>query len=1001
MRYLRYLLLGFAALLLLAGVSLAILTIYFRQSIARLVVSQIEAQAGIQLLSANTRIEFTPRLTLQFEQVEVRDQQQSLAHLKSLELSFSYRVLLNRTGLPLYRIVLDHPTFHLPPSIQQPVAPRLDAAAAQLIEESLATLSHLTRHLDILGATVLAADDQPLLADVNVQAYRRLLLGTRWRFNFNAAWLGSPLKQTQLSGTFNLGARSATPGTPVAQAELWFWNVSLDRFPVAPGLETRGRLQGDLALTLHEDGTALAETELKIAAAGFAGQRLLSATTPVDLTLDAVVNSAPEQIDLQKIELWQGRRILLAGDGSLTQPSGPTPNLALRLGGFTLTAPDVQKIVASIRNPPGAIVAQAANLKSGELRVNQVSINSPLDGLKSDPIRIAKRLNLDSTLQGVSLALPPDLKLPPIDKLEATLLIRQSVMTINQGSATMGNSHLTSLDARADLSRGLGNVSYRTTLSGDVDLGQLYSQSTLLNTAIPAAARAQLTRLDGSAGFDAEASGKSSFSGSAFTPPSDYRLSLQPRVITVALKVGGPAFKIVSGKAQLTPNLISFDRITATPPSGKIVVSGSAKSQSSGFTLDSLRATIEQLPAQQWLPLAINPGDLAAEGPVSGNLTLDGNGTLPAASRINGNLRLIEGQIRFGFLRSPVETPLGSLKLAGGGAQLSLPGSRLEGSRLDLTLGVADLQKPRMRIDAWAENLDLESMKFIRMPWTPKSPAMFFGKSHAFGHVETHQSRLERLAIRDLKFDFTRDGGAWRVFNCTGRIFDGGITMDLLGRDPDDWVHIKSRLSNVNLGPLLSMSDPAAKPAIVGKLDADADLWADTDGNFFETIGGTLWFQATRGTLLKFKLLSRILSLIDLSHWLTARIPDPTVAGLPFDSLKATFAGKDGLFYTQDLLLTGPAMTISAAGNLNLAKSTMDMQLGLRPFSTVEKVVTAIPLLGRGLADDKSSILAAYFHARGPIRDPSVTVAPVTSIAEIIKRTLGLPINIIRPNTIK
>ena len=1001
MRYLRYLLLGFGALLLLAGISVAILTIYFRQSIARLVVSQIEAQAGIQLLSASTHIEFTPRLTLQFDEAEVREQQQSLVRLKSLELVFSYRVLLKRTGLPLYRIVLDHPVFHLPPSIQHPVAPRLDTAAVQSIEESLATLSHLTRHLDIFGATILTADDQPLLADLNIRSYRRLLLGTRWRFNFNATWLGSPLKQTQLSGTLNLGARSATPGTPVAQGELWFWSVPLDGLPVAPGLESRGSLQGDLALTLHEDGTASAETELKIAAAGLAGQRLVSATPPVDLTFDAVMDSTPERIDLQKVELWQGRRILLAGEGELTQPYGPTPNLALRLGGFTLTAAELQKILASIRNPPSAIVAQAANLTSGELRINQVSINTPLAGLQWDPVRVAKRVNLDSTLQGVSFTLPANLKLPPVDQLAATLLIRQSVMTINQGSGTMGNSRLISLDARADLSHGLANISYRTTLSGEIDLGQLYSQSTVLTDVIPAAARAQLTRLDGSAGFDAEASGKTSFSGSSFTPPSDYSLSLEPRVITVALKVGGPAFKVISGKVQLTPAAITFDRVTAAPPQGKIVLSGSAKSQPSGFKLDSLRASIEQLPAQQWLPLVINPGDLGAEGPVSGDLTLVGREGQPATSRIEGNLRLAQGQIRFGFLRSPIETPLGSLKLAGGGAQLSLPGSRLEGSRIDLTLGVADLQKPRMRIDASAENLDLESMKFIRMPWTPKTPAMFFGKSHAFGHVEAHQSRLERLEIRDMKFDFTRDGSAWHVYNCTGRVFDGGITMDLLGRDPDDWVHIKSRLSNVNLSPLLSMSDPAAKPPIVGKLDADADLWADTDADFFETMGGTLWFQATHGTLLKFKLLSRILSLIDLSHWLTARIPDPTVAGLPFDSLKATFAGKDGLFYTNDLLLTGPAMTISAVGQVDLVKSTMDMQLGMRPFSTVEKVVTKIPILGRGLADDNSSILAAYFHARGPMRDPSVTVAPVTSIAEIIKRTLGLPINIIRPNTIK
>jgi len=998
MRYLRYLLLWFGATLLLVGLTLAIAMLYFRVSLARLVMQQVEAQTGLRVLSINAYVQFAPRLTVQFEHAEVLDHGRSIGRLEKLKLLFSYTALLRRSGLPLYRIVLDHPEFHLPSSVQEPFLPRLDAAAAQLLEQSLATLSRATRHLDVIAATVLGADNEPLLEGLNVEAYQRLLSGTRWRLNFDSTWVGTPLKHAHLAGTVNLGARKAAPGTPIAQGELWFWSVSLDGLPLFPGLESRGQLQGSLSLTLRDDGTAVGDSAIKIIAAGLAGQRLVAATPPLDLTFDTVLDSSPERLALRKIELWQGRQIVLAGDGYLAQPYSPNPTLALRLGGITLNASQLRKALSSLREPPRWMATYAARLRSGELRVNQVALDSTLDELKAASPRLAKRLNLDATLEALSFALPPDLQLPPVEKLDATMLMRQSVLTISQGSAILGNSHLTGFDARVDFSRGLENPSYSTKLSGDLDLGSLYSQSAALTKAIPAAVRGQLQRLAGTAGFELKASGRSS--ASQWELPSDYRMTVEPRHVDVALKIGGPGFALVAGKAYLTPGLIALDQITAMPPSGKVVLDGSLKLNQATLKIENLTVRIEQLPAEQWMHLILDPGDLSAQGPVTGTAVVTGDGVQPSRYRIDGNLRLGPGQVQFGFLRSPVITQLATLKLAGGGAQLSLLGSKLEGSRLDLTLGVADLRSPKMRIDAWAENLDLESMKFIRLPWTAKSQSNFFGNSRAFGHIEARQARIARLSIADLKFDFTRDAD-WHVFNCAGRIFNGAISMDLFGREPDDWIHIKSRLTDVDLGPLINMADGTSPPPIVGKLDADADVWADTNADFFETLAGTLWFSATHGTLSRFKLLSRVLSLIDLSQWLTARIPDPRVAGLPFDTLRATFAGKNGVFYTNDLLLNGPAMTVSAAGNVNAAQGMLDMQLGLRPFSTVEKVVKEIPILGRGFVSKESSILAAYFRARGPIRDPSVTPAPVTSIAEIIKRTLGLPINVIRPNTIQ
>jgi hypothetical protein len=71
------------------------------------------------------------------------------------------------------------------------------------------------------------------------------------------------------------------------------------------------------------------------------------------------------------------------------------------------------------------------------------------------------------------------------------------------------------------------------------------------------------------------------------------------------------------------------------------------------------------------------------------------------------------------------------------------------------------------------------------------------------------------------------------------------------------------------------------------------------------------------------------------------------------------------------------------------------------PFTTVNWLVNKIPLIGGNVAGGTNNLLAAYFHVTGPAGDPSVIPMPITSVTEFVKKTLGLPINLIRPNTIR
>ena len=223
--------------------------------------------------------------------------------------------------------------------------------------------------------------------------------------------------------------------------------------------------------------------------------------------------------------------------------------------------------------------------------------------------------------------------------------------------------------------------------------------------------------------------------------------------------------------------------------------------------------------------------------------------------------------------------------------------------------------------------------------------------------------------------------------------------MDLAGRKRDDWVHITSNSQDLDIVQVQALANN--QPVVTGRVSSDADLWFDTNGDFYNTLTGTISPTISNGVLLKLKMLSRMLSLVDVSEWLKANVPDPRVNGVPFSKITAKFRGQGGIFQTDDFLLDGPVMKITAAGQVDLGQSAMSMTVGMRPFQLLDTVFNKIPIIGTRLAESQSGIVSAYFNVNGPIADPKVLPAPIKSISHILIKTLAIPINILIPETIK
>jgi hypothetical protein len=99
--------------------------------------------------------------------------------------------------------------------------------------------------------------------------------------------------------------------------------------------------------------------------------------------------------------------------------------------------------------------------------------------------------------------------------------------------------------------------------------------------------------------------------------------------------------------------------------------------------------------------------------------------------------------------------------------------------------------------------------------------------------------------------------------------------------------------------------------------------------------------------------------------------------------------------------LHGPVLLISAKGNINFGDDTLNTEVSVVPFQSYNWLLTKIPLVGSHIAGGTNDLVAAYFHVHGPITNPKVAPKPITSVAAFVAKMLSLPINIIRPNTIR
>ena len=980
----------------------AVLIAVNQSRIVGYVLASVRNRTGVDIIPRASSVHLGTHLVVVLDQPQVIANGHEVVKLKSLRALVSYHSIFVSTGLPLYRLTATNPEITLPVASSAAAAvpmPRPGAQTISALQDVLHALARIARRVDTIDATLRYADGAELANHVGIVAYRTRREPFLWQLGFSGSVLGSPVSGARISGKISLGiGKNSRPGE-FAHGQLWSWDVPLEGIE-AEGFALAGAIQGSLKFSLHDDGSMSGETDVGAQKVLLKSQRLAAPVDLGDYSLHAGFDITGGKYAITQIVLRHVNMAVLSGDTELRKPQSEQPELGIHVGGFHFDAAAAKQRLLSVRQLPADLVDMLNRLRPGKVTVGAATLSAALDEIRTAPLdAIRKNLVVTGTIEDVGFTIPTDTKLPPVENLSAQLGYSKGLLTISQGTAKFGNSAIHDLAANVNLGNGIEGADYKASVNVDADLAELYPAIAKSLELYQLKERDRLKRLGGRVDIVATASGK--LSATTLVAPEDYQVRADAIGAVLTIRGSPGPLKVSRGTVTIDPGSIKFDHLMLAATGGDATLDGAVNFAKQGIAVHDLTLGLHDFPSEAWLALLVDPSDFRVSGPIGGKVVVNRDPSNPGAMIPEGKLTLAKGDVKFNFLRSPIVVQGATLTMRRKQILLSMPGSKLEDQAIDFRISVPDYTHPSIRIDATVQKLDLEVLTFVRMPWSPATPPLHFPVPCS-GHIEARAGNLAAFQMTDLKTDFTRDpAGDWHVYDMSATAYRGRMKLDLTGRAPDNWIHMRGSAIDMDPAPLFMLGGKNTQSPLLGHLFLGIDLWANTDTNFFETLAGDMSVTVRDGTLNKFTLLSRLLSFIDIKNWLSAQIPDPRVNGVPFKTIITDFKGASGLFYTDNFVLRGPVMDITANGSVQFGTSALDMQVGMFPFDTVDWVLNHIPLIGERIGAGTGKLVAAYFHVSGPVSDPSITPKPITSVTEFVKKTLGMPINLIRPNTIK
>jgi hypothetical protein len=447
------------------------------------------------------------------------------------------------------------------------------------------------------------------------------------------------------------------------------------------------------------------------------------------------------------------------------------------------------------------------------------------------------------------------------------------------------------------------------------------------------------------------------------------RLDVTGRLEGGALDLGGIVVSGVSADLTLSSDEITVDNVAFSDPSGTVRV---------------LRWRIEHLFRAPYLrDFVVVVDDMAFED-VRKILASKVIAALPFLEPTRGVGR-VKGEMK-------VEAPMGSTP---GVPEVT---GRVEFSDWALSVpfftrapmpGNAELifEKDRMKIPP-------VTMRFAESTLTGEGELTNFARPRlvmsiaapALDLVELFGTGDTTLLMTDLRSRLIFEEGYIILPDLKGKLY-GGNCWGEFGyvypeTEAESLFYLNLTGQGTDLGALLTKA--GVSDNVTGTAEFELSLKSDpgSPDAILKTIDGTAALTVKDGTIRKLSILSKIMSIMNISNYLRLKLPRLDTQGIPFDSITGDFAMQDGVLKTENLYFDSRTMKMSAVGTYDMVDDKLNTVMGFQLLQTIDLIVNKIPVVGYILTGDDGNLFTTYFRASGSLGNPTVEAMTLQGLGE-------------------
>ncbi|HTO77379.1 MAG TPA: AsmA-like C-terminal domain-containing protein [Thermoanaerobaculia bacterium] len=161
---------------------------------------------------------------------------------------------------------------------------------------------------------------------------------------------------------------------------------------------------------------------------------------------------------------------------------------------------------------------------------------------------------------------------------------------------------------------------------------------------------------------------------------------------------------------------------------------------------------------------------------------------------------------------------------------------------------------------------------------------------------------------------------------------------------------------------------------------------------------GPLTFQASKGKIGKASLLTRILAAVNVTDVFKGKTRDRLGEAMTFDEFTIVGQIQDGRVSIREAALKSPSFAMAGSGALSYLDKSLDFTVLVRPFSTTDKIIQAIPVLRHILG---RNFLSVGVKVTGALDDPKIRLSGRKDVGQglvnMLSRTVKLPVSVFDP----